>query len=85
MGLLACNTVDVDLTQPMQCCRVFGTAFAEMPFVATREGYRRDGNLTQLVEARSLHAYALSLALCMLLHAGICLDCCLLLPNLLRP
>ncbi|KAK9908360.1 hypothetical protein WJX75_006723 [Coccomyxa subellipsoidea] len=30
--------------------RVFGTAFAEMPFIATREGYRRDGNLTRFME-----------------------------------
>ena len=35
----------------MPCCRVFGTAFAEMPFIATREGYRRDGNLTRFMEA----------------------------------
>ena len=80
MTLLACITFDVDMTQP-KCCRVFGTAFAEMPFVATREGYRRDGNLTQLVEARSLHAHAISLALCMLLHAWICLDSYFLLPT----
>ena len=32
-------------------CRVFGTAFAELPFVATRDGYRRDGNLTRLMKA----------------------------------
>lgn len=35
------------------CCRVFGTAFAELPFVATRDGYRRDGNLTRLMHASS--------------------------------
>ncbi|CAL8469674.1 g9215 [Coccomyxa elongata] len=33
--------------------RVFGTAFAELPFVATRDGYRRDGNLTRLMHANS--------------------------------
>ncbi len=31
-------------------CRVFGAAFAEMPFVATREGYRREGNLRRLLQ-----------------------------------
>ena len=30
--------------------RVFGGAFAEMPFVATREGYRREGNLKRFLE-----------------------------------
>ncbi|CAL5229685.1 g13054 [Coccomyxa viridis] len=31
--------------------RIFGAAFAEMPFVATREGYRREGNLKRLLQA----------------------------------
>ena len=33
-------------------CRVFGAAFAEMPFVATRDGYRREGNLRRLLQVR---------------------------------
>lgn len=37
------------------CSRVFGTSFAEIPFVATRDGYRRDGNLTRLMEASAAH------------------------------
>ncbi|CAK0784514.1 hypothetical protein CVIRNUC_007718 [Coccomyxa viridis] len=31
--------------------RVFGAAFAEMPFVATKDGYRREGNLKRLLKA----------------------------------
>ncbi|GAB4823340.1 hypothetical protein N2152v2_010386 [Parachlorella kessleri] len=31
--------------------RVFGTLFAEVPFVATREGYRREGNCRRLMRA----------------------------------
>ena len=40
-----------------QCCagRVFGTNFAEMPFVATRDGYRREGNMRRLVQVVSHH------------------------------
>ena len=30
--------------------RVFGTSFAEMPFVATKEGYRHAGNLGRLMQ-----------------------------------
>jgi hypothetical protein len=38
-------------------CRVFGTMFAEIPFVATRDGYRREGNLKRLMQvACSLQA-----------------------------
>ena len=33
-------------------CRVFGDKFAEMPFVATKEGYRREGNCKRLVKVR---------------------------------
>ncbi len=30
--------------------RVFGNKFAEMPFVATKEGYRREGNCKRLLK-----------------------------------
>ena len=40
--------------RPCRACRVFGASFAEMPFVATREGYRREGNLRRLVQASSM-------------------------------
>lgn len=33
--------------------RVFGTKFAELPFVATRDGYRRAGNLKRLMQVRA--------------------------------
>ena len=32
------------------CARVFGNKFAEMPFVATKEGYRREGNCKRLLK-----------------------------------
>ena len=32
--------------------RVFGTRFAELPFVATRQGHRRAGNCRLLVQVR---------------------------------
>ena len=35
----------------LECCRVFGDKFAEMPFVATKEGYRREGNCKRLLKA----------------------------------
>lgn len=40
------------------CARVFGNKFAEMPFVATKEGYRREGNCKRLLKvcsAQSCH------------------------------
>lgn len=36
--------------------RLFGTKFAELPFVATREGYRREGNCRRLITVRRHHA-----------------------------
>ena len=32
--------------------RVFGQRFCEVPFVATREGYRREGNCRRLMRVR---------------------------------
>ena len=37
------------LIQPI-FLRVFGDKFAEMPFVATKEGYRREGNCKRLLK-----------------------------------
>lgn len=34
--------------------RVFGSKFAEMPFVATKAGYRREGNCKRLLKVPSL-------------------------------
>jgi hypothetical protein len=33
--------------------RAFGTRFAEVPFVATREGYRREGHCRRLMQVRA--------------------------------
>lgn len=33
----------------MMRCRIFGATFAELPFVATRQGYRREGHLHSLM------------------------------------
>ena len=34
--------------------RVFGSKFAEMPFVSTKEGYRREGNCKRLLKVSSV-------------------------------
>lgn len=34
--------------------RVFGSKFAEMPFVATKAGYRREGNCKRLLKVSSV-------------------------------
>lgn len=41
--------------------RVFGTRFAELPFVATRQGHRRAGNCRLLVQVREGKELALCL------------------------
>jgi hypothetical protein len=37
----------------MLCCRVFGDNMAEMPFVATRQGFRRAGHCRRLIKVRT--------------------------------
>jgi hypothetical protein len=39
------------------CCplRVFGGRLAELPFIATRDGYRREGNCKRLIKVLHLH------------------------------
>ena len=37
------------------CCRVFGIHFAEMPFVATRQCFRREGNCRRIMKVCRLY------------------------------
>src|SRR5689334_9649542 len=37
----------------VSCCRVFGDQLAEMPFVATRQGFRRAGHCRRLIKVRA--------------------------------
>lgn len=37
--------------------RLFGTRLAEMPFVATKDGYRREGNCKRLMQVRAATAH----------------------------
>lgn len=39
--------------------RVLGPRFAEMPFVVTRQGYRRSGNLRKLMQVGDLKGHML--------------------------
>ena len=56
------------------CCltarRVFGNKFAEMPFVATKEGYRREGNCKRLLKvgAQCISACLLCTHTCLTVH-----------------
>ena len=45
--------------------RVFGTGFAELPFVATKEGFRRAGNCRRLIKVREAASRRTTLV-----HAG---------------
>ena len=51
MGQHLCTGAALACTVPAR--RVWGPHFAEMPFFATREGYRREGNARRLVEVPS--------------------------------
>lgn len=48
-GILCC----AELTLRGGCCRVFGDQLAEMPFVATRTGFRRAGHCRRLIKVSS--------------------------------
>ena len=45
------------------CCRAFGIHFAEMPFVATKQGFRREGNCRRIIKV-SLGSPLCPAALC---------------------
>lgn len=49
-----CGTGQRSIPQLYPAGRVFGGKFAEMPFVATKAGYRREGNCKRLLKVRSL-------------------------------
>lgn len=53
---LACVLVLPAECESVPLCRVFGSKFAEMPFVATKEGYRREGNCKRLLRVSSVFA-----------------------------
>jgi hypothetical protein len=49
------SSIKVDHWRHCVCHRVWGTRFAEVPFVVTKEGYRRDGNLKILMQVNPLN------------------------------
>lgn len=56
--------------------RFFGIKFAEMPFVATKEGYRRSGNCKRLMRVRLQLPRSRCLATyCLLSLLRTCLHC----------
>ncbi len=47
LHLLLSRTHQLRLTA---CCRAFGIHFAEVPFVATKQGFRREGNCRRIIK-----------------------------------